>query len=339
MPARTQLAVSSCNLYNLNEPNKSMHGRPGWSQAQYDKKLVWMEQLLKDLPSDVWGFQELWHQKSLKACFQKAGLAANYEFLIPNNHFGQRIVCAAAVKKNILVGQPEWIRDFPDEFQMSSGGDDAQTDGIAVQLDSFSRPVLHFEIKPRANGKRIHVYVCHLKSKLPTKIHKEPWYNQIDHARHRTAIGAAIATIRRTTEAAALRMILTNQMKQTDTPVVVLGDLNDGQHSNTLNIISEQPNFLFAGSRGGSDTALYTVGTLQEYRSLRDVYYTHIYKNTHESLDHIMVSQEFYDNSRKRLWSFKSMDLVNDHLNEDNHKQDGSSDHGIVRARFEYRPA
>ena len=33
------------------------------------------------------------------------------------------------------------------------------------------------------------------------------------------------------------------------------------------------------------------------YRSRRDVYYTHVYQNTRESLDHILVSQEFYDNS------------------------------------------
>ena len=80
------------------------------------------------------------------------------------------------------------------------------------------------------------------------------------------------------------------------------------------------------------------MGTLQEYRSLRDVYFTHVFQNTRESLDHILVSQEFYDNSRKRLWAFKGMELVNDHLNADDHKETGTSDHGIVRATFEYRP-
>ena len=129
-------------------------------------------------------------------------------------------------------------------------------------------------------------------------------------------------------------------MKDTDTPVVVLGDLNDSQHSNTLNVLTGQPNFLLSGlTQGGSDVDLYTTGTLQEYRSLRDVYYTHVFNNTRESLDHILVSQEFYDNSRKRLWAFKGMEIRNDHLDDDDHKGTGSSDHGIVRADFEYRPA
>ena len=78
---------------------------------------------------------------------------------------------------------------------------------------------------------------------------------------------------------------------------------------------------------------------LQQYRSFRDVYYTHIHQNVRESLDHILVSQEFYDNSRKRLWAFKGMDLYNDHLNTDDHKAEGTGDHGICRAVFEYRPS
>ena len=31
--------------------------------------------------------------------------------------------------------------------------------------------------------------------------------------------------------------------------------------------------------------------------------------------------------------------LTKDHLNEDEHKTDGTSDHGVVGAIFEYRPA
>ena len=45
--------------------------------------------------------------------------------------------------------------------------------------------------------------------------------------------------IRRTAESAALRVMLTDVMKGTVTPVIVLGDLNDGQHSNTINILSD----------------------------------------------------------------------------------------------------
>ena len=341
MPARTQLSFASCNLYNLNEPGLRIYSDSnGWSQTEYDNKIAWTGAALKASRSDVMGFQELWHKKSLKAALTAAGLNSKYKALVPANHTGQKIVCAAAVRKEILVGDPTWIEDFPGDFKLESGGDDAQTSGIAVNITKFSRPVLHFQIKPRSDGRIISVYVAHLKSRRPTPIYNEPWYTKAKHSKHREGLGSAIATIRRTAEAAALRMILTEEMKGTDRPVVVLGDLNDSQHSNTLNIITGQPNYLLSGlSRGGGDADLYTVGTLQEYRSLRDIYYTYIYQNFRESLDHILVSQEFYDNSKKRLWAFKGMTLDNDHLDDDNHKEAGSSDHAYVRAQFEYRPA
>ena len=337
--ARTKVSFATCNLFNLNEPGERMYRNAnGWSQGEYDKKIAWTSRNIAELDADVFGFQELWNARSLRRVFSAAGLASSHTLLAPPGHRG-RIVCAAAVRSSILVGQPRWIDDFPAEFELSSGGDDAQTSGISVEIDNFSRPVLNFEVKPRSNGKKIQVYVCHFKSKLPTSISREPWYRRADHSQHSEAIGAAIATIRRTAEAAALRMILTKVMKETDTPVVVMGDLNDGQHSNTLNIVTGQPNYLTGLSTGGSDTDLYSVGALQEYRSERDVYYTHIHSDSHESLDHILVSQEFYDNSRSRLWAFAGMDIRNDHLNTDEHKADGTTDHGIVRATFEYRPA
>ncbi len=339
--ARTQVTFATCNLYNLNEPGLRIYrDEDGWSQEEYDRKLRWTAQAISNIKADVWAFQELWHADSLENVFAATTLDEEYTLLTPPNHAGERIVCSGAVRSNILVGEPEWIDVFPDYFRLSSGGDDSQTSDIAVQIDRFSRPVLHFEVKPRSNGKRIHVYVCHFKSKGPTRIHKEPWYSAQVYSRHSEAIGAAISTIRRTAEATALRLMLTERMKGTATPVVVMGDLNDSQHSNTLNIITGQPNYLLSGlSEGGSDVDLYSAGTLQEYRSQRDIYYTHVFNKTRESLDHILVSQEFYDNSRNRIWAFKGMEIVNDHLNSEKHKEAGSSDHGIVHATFEYRPA
>ncbi|MCP5058226.1 MAG: endonuclease/exonuclease/phosphatase family protein [bacterium] len=341
MATRTQLSFATCNLFNLNEPGLRIYrDTDGWSQTEYDKKIVWTGAALKSTRSDVFGFQELWHRDSLKAAIAEAGMASSYKLLVPSGQSGQKIVCAAAVRKQILLGSPEWITDFPADFRLESGGDDAQSTGIAVNISTFSRPILHFKIKPRSDGRVISVYVAHLKSKLPTAIYREPWYVKAKHSKHTEGLGAAIATIRRTAEAAAMRMILTEEMKGTDRPVVVLGDLNDSQHSNTLNILTGQPNYLLSGlSLGGSDVDLYTAGTLQEYRSLRDVYFTHIHQHFRESLDHILVSQEFYDNSKQRRWAFKGMTINNDHLKDEDHKATGTSDHAIVRAQFEYRPA
>jgi endonuclease/exonuclease/phosphatase family metal-dependent hydrolase len=175
---------------------------------------------------------------------------------------------------------------------------------------------------------------------VPTRIDAEPWYDADPdtYKPHAIALGAAISTIRRTAEAAALRVLLTGVMKGTQTPVLVLGDVNDGQHSNTLNILTEQPRYLVGESRGGVDIGLYTAQTLQEYRDTRDVYYTHVHEDLRESLDHVLVSEQFYDNSRRRLWLFDGLVINNDHLNDEDHRGKGTGDHGVVRVDFTWRP-
>ena len=52
----------------------------------------------------------------------------------------------------------------------------------------------------------------------------------------------------------------------------------------------------------------------------------------------MLVSEQFYDNSRRRLWLFDGLIINNDHLNEENHREAGTSDHGVVRVEFAWRP-
>jgi len=340
--ARTRFSVATCNLFNLNRPGLPMYRDPdGWDQAAYDRKIEWTAAQIRRIDADVWGFQELWHQDALADLIAAARLDEEYRLLTPPVQQGGRIICAAAVRADLLQGDPEWIEAFPERFVLEGGGDDPQTGDIAVKIDRFSRPVLRFRIRPRKNGSDIVCLVAHLKSKRPTDIYNEGWYRRDSdyYGKHRDAIGGALATVRRTAEALALRMILTDTLKGTDVPLIVLGDLNDGSESNTLALITGQPNYIVSAlHRGGSDTDLYSVGDIQNLHSMRDVYYTHVYQQSLESLDHILVSQELYDLSKKRVWALRGMQLFNDHLNRDDHKEAGTTDHGIVWADFEYWP-
>ncbi|MET0333992.1 MAG: endonuclease/exonuclease/phosphatase family protein, partial [Rhizobacter sp.] len=292
------------------------------------------------LKSDVCGFQELWHAQSLRSALDAARLSADYDLVVPPDADGRKIVCAAIVRKGLLSSEPEWIEKFPDDFILRSSGDDPQTPEIDVAIRGFSRPVAHFTIQPCSDEPDVHVYVCHFKSKAPTQVFRETWFKdkRETYARHATGLGAALSTIRRTAEAAALRFLLTDRMKGNDAPVIVIGDINDGHFSNTTNVLTEQPRYLVGDSLGGGDTALYSTQTLQEYRDTRDVYYTHVHEGIRESLDHIMVSEQFYDNSRKRRWLFDGLVVNNDHLNFDDHQADGTNDHGVIRAVFRHKP-
>lgn len=341
--ARGNISFATFNLYNLNEPERPIYtDRNGWSAEEYERKIVWTARMLECVAADVIGFQELWHAASLEAAFARTAMLTDYELLVPSGTDGSKIVCAAAVRKSLVVpGSPRWIEDFPESFRLESGGDDRQSPDIAVNLKGFSRPVLHFKLLTRADRPAIHVFVCHFKSKGPSKVFRESWFKDAPdiYKPHQTALGAALSTIRRTAEAAALRWMITELAKGTPEPVVVIGDLNDGQHSNTLNILTAQPNYLKPfRTPAGADDALYSAQSLQQLQTLTDVYYTHIYKQARESLDHVLVSEEFYDGSRDRVWGFEELIIENDHLNYEDHKARGTGDHGVVRVEFKLRP-
>ena len=294
--------------------------------------------------------RELWSKKALDAVLdynygtekKPKRLKDQYDALA-TPATGAHIVCGALVRKEFLTGEPKWVDEFPEAVRLELKKDpaDKQAPEIKLRIKAFSRPVLRCQVKLRDDQIPTEVFVAHLKSKLPTRVDKEPWFvaDPDLYKNHRTALGAGISTIRRTAEAVALRVMLTDVMKESVTPVIILGDMNDGQASNTANIVTEQPRFLVGDSVGGADVGLYTAQTLQEYRDTRDVYYTHVHEGLRESLDHVLVSEQFYDNSRKRLWLFEGLVINNDHLNFDDHKGTGTGDHGVVKVSFKFDPA
>lgn len=335
-------SVATFNLYNFQLPGESMNpGQLPWTEPEYSRKVTWVGDKLRDLRPDIVGLQELWHADAMATALARANLDDDYD-LLAEPATGGRIICAALVRKGLLRGTPEWISAFPAAVRLENTTGDPQAPDIKVGISGFSRPVLTFEVALREAPPLTRVFVAHLKSKLPAEITAEPWYDAATHAHHRTAIGSALATIRRTAEATALRVLLTEAMKGTVTPVIVLGDVNDGQHSNTINIVTEQPRYLVGDTKGGGDVSLYTAQTLQEYRDTRDVYYTHVHDDLRESLDHVLVSEQFYDHSYRRLWLFDGLSITNDHLNDTDsatHRLKGTGDHGIVRVGFRWKPA
>jgi endonuclease/exonuclease/phosphatase family metal-dependent hydrolase len=347
-----EFSVATFNLYNLQEPGKAMNlNQTPWTPEEFSLKVQWtVWQLGVLMKPDIVGLQELWSKKALDAVLNyNYGTKDEPKFLkdeydaLAKPASGAKIICGALVRKGLLTGEPKWEDKFPKEVKLDLKDDpnDPQSPEIKVTINAFSRPVLRFQVKLRDDQTPTEVFVTHLKSKLPTDVSEAPWFVAKPEMfkPHQNALGAGISTIRRTAEAVALRVMLTGVMKGTTTPVIVLGDINDGQSSNTANILTEQPNFLVGEATGGADVGLYTAQTLQEYRDTRDVYYTHVHQDLRESLDHVLVSEQFYDNSRKRLWLFDGLVINNDHLNFENHKETGTGDHGVVKVTFKFNPA
>lgn len=364
MATNKKISFATFNLYNLQLPGLPLYERSKpYTKKEYAAKIDWTAGVLDQLKADVIGFQEVWSRQCLEDAFAAAGLNKEYELVTFAN--GRAISNALAIRKPATLVSAEEIADFPEELYLKKLPPDQKNAAkgksivgderdytMSVNIKKFSRPILRATIKPVITGKapsNIRVCVAHLKSKLPIRFMSQD-YDALPKSvsekaikSHSGAIGGALATIRRAAEAGAIRVLLDKMTRGTDTPVVVLGDLNDAQLSVTTSIITAQPTLnLTEKSRGGrrSDRGFYSTAVLQELRSLRDVYFTHIHKGLRESLDHILVSEQFYDASVNRIWSFDEMRIINDHLDDRPHKgRPPTSDHGVVKARFDYNPS
>lgn len=364
------ITFASVNLYNLQRPGEPMYPNSRlYDREQYDRKINWTGESLARLDADVISFQELWSADCLADAFAAAkakGLPGDYdfEFIKEEGEPWDGIAVAAAVRKPWVIVEKQRHKAFPDEFvlrkrkksmaEIQEAPSEAdldedseeqlleshEDDEMLVTISEFSRSPLQITVgHERADDvPPIAAFCTHLKSKLPTRLDIEEWRDEAIR-KHKNALGAAISTIRRTAEAAALRIILNSVMAETDRPTVLLGDLNDGQLSNTLAVLSGQPSFrLYADSRTArrNDLGLYNTTNLQQLRSLRDQLYTHEFKGVREVIDHVMVSEQFYDHATNRKWSFRELKVLNDHIGDDDK---ASSDHGTVAARFDWNPA
>ena len=337
-----KFSVATFNLYNFQLPGLKMNPfQKPWTKAEFDRKVSWVARMLDGIDADIIGLQELWNAEAMEAVLERGRRWRASTTCSPTRRPGRRSSAPPWSARGCSPARRSGSRPSPQAVRLESADDmDPQAPAISVHIPGFSRPVLHFQVALRDAPPATEVFVAHLKSKLPTQVNGETWYDADPetYRDHRTALGGAISTIRRTAEATALRVLLTEVMKGTETPVLVLGDLNDGQHSNTINILTEQPNYLVGESLGGADIGLYTAQTLQEYRDTRDVYYTHVHQDLRESLDHVLVSEQFYDHSRRRKWLFDGLSINNDHLNDEDHRATGTGDHGVVKVAFSWKP-
>ncbi|MBN1928790.1 MAG: endonuclease/exonuclease/phosphatase family protein [Chlorobiaceae bacterium] len=353
------LSFATFNLFNLQAPGGLTYSNiPPFpdddaGRKQYDEKVKWTATQLIRLDAEVIAFQEVWSRQALTDVFQEAGFLNGYDLVARDAPGRGRPQVALAVRKDRhgnsqLQDGWRWIEKFPEHFKFDKlRENDGAEEEITVTIDTFSRPVLHAVIQPegeRPKPPKVSIYVAHLKSKGAARLSfAQPKPDALKY--YASITSSAVSHIRRIMEAAAMRAMLDEVMKSGDdaaiSPVVLLGDLNDDTLSVTNDLLSGQPTYrVVEKSMAGlsSDKGLYSAERLQQLRSARHMYYTHIYRQKYESLDHILVSEEFYDHSRKRLWSFRELEVYNDHLNREDFEEHGASDHGQVRACFDWNP-
>ena len=315
------LTVASCNLLNLALPGRAFYpNQEPYGMAEHERKLDWIGQMLRRLNADVAGVQEVWDEAALKAAVARSGLQS-MQALAPGAETGAQGTPRVGLVTRLKVEAVRSLAEFgPGESVIvPEVGEHAR----------FERPVLHATLRTK-RGQRLHVLVAHLKSKRPKFLQDAEGRALEDRDDPRVAARASLRSmIMRGAESAALRARVIELIHRTRDPLVLLGDMNDGPHSVTSQLIAATQ--AVAYDRQARDVALFHALDVQTEPSLRrDLAYSHVFQGWPELLDQIWVSEEWVGSSRFALGDVRRVEVFNDHLHEGRDRT--HSDHGFVRA-------
>lgn len=328
MDNKRQFRVGTFNLNNLALPRREFYRGESYSQEEYQKKLSWTAQQLDRMGAEIVGFQEVFHRKALQDVFSRSELSRNHHLVMAES-LGQGPGIALAT--NFQVIKHHVYLDFPKASRLVWDADKS-----LIPITQFSHPVLAVDLK-LPNGMNCTVFVVHLKSKRPMMDRDADWTDPVELAK-----GQARSLIRRAAEAIALRFILMDVLRDRRYPVIVMGDVNDNPTAVTTQLVSGQPpweKWPFRKKVPVWDTLLYQVKDIQARLGYGDHYYTHIHNGHYDSLDHILVSEEFAPRNRNHIGQVIYVSVYNDHLFDQTLLKDSierwKSDHGQVVATIE----
>jgi predicted extracellular nuclease len=320
------LMVATANVLNLAQPGRHFYdGQDPYSQNEFDRKVDWLGNRFKALNADVLAVQEVWDELALRAAVARSGLQYS-TVVVPGAENGPGQLGALGTPRvglvtRLHVESIESLTDFPAAAVVQVPGIGAHT--------RFERPPLLATLRLK-HGQEVAVITAHLKSKRPKYLQDaqgRPTEDSDDPAVQ--ALGSLRSLIMRAGEALALRLKVVELLHRTRLPLIVMGDLNDGPHSVTTQLIAATSQTAY--DKGARDNALYSAWDVMGEAALRrDVAYSHIHQGYPEVLDQMLVSEEFVATSRSSIGDVRRVEVFNDHLFEGRDRS--RSDHGFVRA-------
>jgi endonuclease/exonuclease/phosphatase family metal-dependent hydrolase len=307
-----EIRFATFNVCNLAPPGARLYENLEPSTPEeYEAKIAWTARQIDMLGADVIGFQEVFSQASLAEALSRTRRyrEAIHVGFDPDPGADKLTPSVALVSRLPLAATPASFPYFPDGIAMPPGNRDPER---------FTRAPLHTAIEIRP-GLVADVVVVHLKSRRPD-------YRASDTGDDPQlfALASLRSLIRRGTEAAALRVILSTLGREHRRPRVVLGDFNDVADAVTTGIV--------LGIGAPSGDRLYDACQLQRRQDrLRHVGFSNLHEGQYTTIDHILVSEEFNTELPGALGEIVDVVYLNDHLDLGLPE---ASDHGQVLARL-----
>ncbi|UOD31254.1 endonuclease/exonuclease/phosphatase family protein [Massilia violaceinigra] len=307
-----EIRFATFNVYNLAPPGVKLYDNllPS-TPEQYEAKLDWTARQIDLLDADVIGFQEIFSQAALlDALARTRNYRDAFHVGFDPDPAAERLTPSVALVSRLPLAAPGVAHlQFPDGVALPPGSREA---------DRFSRAVIHAPVIVSPDC-TVDVVVVHLKSKRPD-------YRNGDSSEDAQlyALACLRSLIRRGTEAAALRVFLSQLAKENQRARVVLGDFNDVADAVTTMIVLGNGNTL--GDR------MFDAYQLQQRQDhLRHVGFSIVHDSHYTTIDHILVSEEFNAALPNAIGEVLDVVYLNDHvvlaLPE-------ASDHGQVLARI-----
>lgn len=301
------LALPGLRFYDNIEPHSPEH---------YDARLSWLAQQLDRLDADVIALQEIFSQEAVPQLLARTRLYRNAVHVGHQPAFKDgKLTPAVALISRLPLGKVNYISELPQSLAVP-------LPEIPDTMTHFTRPVLQAEVllSPQCTLK---LFVVHLKSKRPD-------YRNGEREENQQQLGAAVlrSLIRRATEALGLRYLVSEAMQGQRTPVMVMGDFNDIASAVSTQLVMG----LGRPGASGIDERLFDSYRIQTRRDpLRDIGFTHVHEGIYETIDHVLVSEDF--NPASGLASGEVLDVtyVNDHVTLPSPL---ASDHGAVLVRI-----
>ena len=173
-------------------------------------------------------------------------------------------------------------------------------------------------------------------------------------------MGSLRSALRRMAEAWVLRREIVEELNA-GTPVMVMGDFNDGEHAVSSEIITGEAPFrnyawmLRHDAQSPTDryseeenrqitedverVRLHSAEKLFVRKSLRDMVYTAAFGGVFESIDQIFLSRHFHPDYEGKIGEMTYFSVFNDHLTDGSHPEAPynklASDHGQVMAHMD----
>jgi endonuclease/exonuclease/phosphatase family metal-dependent hydrolase len=334
----TTFKVMSWNIENLIQPAPNELER----LSVFKEKLNLLSRVIRQLNPDVIGFQEVGSESAL--LLLKQTLKNDYAHHAVSEFPDRRGIRVAFLSKWAIV-EREDIAEFPigPALQIAEFAENQKTTRLVTRM---GRGALRIRVQGQSPKLTADVISTHLKSKLLSFSRPDGSTSfQPKNETERVQV-AGIAVHKRTAEAVTVRSHINTLLSSpTPTPLILLGDFNDGPETQTSLIFNGPPGSEI-GTPGfdrpdqGDKTRLFNLATLiDEPRR-----FSRIYRGQGELLDQIFASAAFFplEGKRRRLPQVDShVDFVEELPSIDENPQNRdraiAPDHAPVTATFDLR--